>query len=108
MRTTIITLFLIPAVISVATWGSQHMLNTSSRQLSTRLRRVEAALIVSDFEVAQQRFAEIQRLWDRTRIQWSFFTDHHEIDIIETSWARFKSNLRHKERAKALEEHPPS
>lgn len=101
---TLIMLLIILAIIITSSFVSQHMLNTSSRRLAKRLQHIHSSLMNQDFSSAKRHLAAAEPLWEKTRVRWSLITDHHEIDMIEDSWVRFKSNLKLEERNKALEE----
>lgn len=100
----LIMLALILALIFSSTFFVQNMLNTSSQNLSRSLSLIDAALSQNQFTKAQARLRSLHPTWERIRKLWSVVTDHREIDMIETSWVRFESCLRSKDKSRALEE----
>ncbi|MFZ3102793.1 MAG: DUF4363 family protein [Desulfitobacteriaceae bacterium] len=84
--------------------SSYHYINSTSKDLVTRLENVEESVQNQKWSVAQEQLELTQTSWEKTKYWWTILLDHHEIDNIDLSAARLKQYLKAQDKTLSLGE----
>ena len=76
------------ALLLALSWGSYLYIESSAKNLSTKLESVEQLVTAQKWDVAQENLSLTKQNWDGTKTWWSVLLDHQEIDNIDISISR--------------------
>lgn len=104
MRECIIIVIILIIIIGGAIY-IQHYLDNSSSKIVSQLEELKKDIKLNkDREAIKQKLNEIYDSWEKTEDKWAIIVFHSELDLIETSLIKMKSQIEDGELLKSLEE----
>lgn len=104
MRECIIIVIILIIIIGGAIY-IKHYLDNSSSKIVSQLEELKKDIKLNkDREAIKQKLNEIYDSWEKTEDKWAIIVFHSELDLIETSLIKMKSQIEDGELLKSLEE----
>lgn len=98
MRTLIVLTLILAVFLGLSTWGYYHI-DATARNLTGHITKTEKAVADSNWPAARREISLMSTEWRKTKPVWSLFVDHHEMDNIDTVFARVRQVLTAKDPA---------
>lgn len=103
-----IIIFVILIMIIGGAWYIQHYLKNSSQEIVGELYSLKEKIKqAQDTENRDEIKTEVNRVydkWAKTEEKWAVIVFHSELDLIETSFIKMKSEIENGDLAKSIEE----
>lgn len=100
MRTLVILILILAALLGFSTWGYYHIEN-SARSLTRHIDKSEQAVAAGDWSTALREVSSMSSRWKKTKSVWTVFVDHEEMDKIDMTMARVRQVLKTKDRTES-------
>lgn len=104
MRECIIIFIILIIIIGGAIYIQNYLDNSSSKIVLQLEELKEDIKLNKDREAIKQKVNEIYDNWEKTEDKWAIIVFHSELDLIETSLIKMKSQIEDGDILKSLEE----
>lgn len=103
-----IIIFIILIIIFGGALYIQNYLNKSSKNIISDLKelkaKIEEAQNTENREIIKKEVNKLYDEWSETEEKWAVIVFHSELDLIETSFIKMKSEIENGELSKSIEE----